>query len=194
MKIGGNDLLVQIENESPKLGSFLRRYVMPAIQSRGLVDTSLPLRPMRPGMCSCSPSAAFWRTRIQKAHRISERPPAASWCLLRHQPAASRSLAETYLRDRALVHRLLRLSVSMGRRFRRPSHIWRRTRAGRLLQQQRRGRSQASQTMNRQREGQQSGIWRILQTRRRAFNCSHGYLDLARCFSSKASITHSRVR
>jgi len=36
MKIGGKDLLVQIENQQPKLGSFLRRYVLPAIQSRGL--------------------------------------------------------------------------------------------------------------------------------------------------------------
>lgn len=31
--IGGNDLLTQIENESPKLGQFLRRHVIPAIET-----------------------------------------------------------------------------------------------------------------------------------------------------------------
>lgn len=33
MAIAGNDLLSQIENESPKLGQYLRRYVLPAIQT-----------------------------------------------------------------------------------------------------------------------------------------------------------------
>lgn len=36
MNIGGNDLLAQIENETPKLGVYLRRYILPSIQSRGL--------------------------------------------------------------------------------------------------------------------------------------------------------------
>lgn len=33
MAIAGNDLLSQIENEMPKLGQYLRRYVAPAIQN-----------------------------------------------------------------------------------------------------------------------------------------------------------------
>lgn len=33
MSIAGNDLLSQIENEMPKLGQYLRRYVAPAIQN-----------------------------------------------------------------------------------------------------------------------------------------------------------------
>jgi hypothetical protein len=36
MNIGGNDLLSQVENENPKLGTYLRRYILPSIQSRGL--------------------------------------------------------------------------------------------------------------------------------------------------------------
>lgn len=33
MAISGNDLLSQIENENPKLGQYLRNYVLPAIQT-----------------------------------------------------------------------------------------------------------------------------------------------------------------
>lgn len=33
MNLGGNDLLSQIENENPKLGIFLRQYVVPAIET-----------------------------------------------------------------------------------------------------------------------------------------------------------------
>jgi hypothetical protein len=33
MAIGGNDLLQQIENDDPKLGQYLRSYVLPAIQT-----------------------------------------------------------------------------------------------------------------------------------------------------------------
>ena len=33
MSIGGNDLLTQVESENPKLGQFLRRYVIPAIET-----------------------------------------------------------------------------------------------------------------------------------------------------------------
>ncbi len=36
MSLPGNDLLSQIENENPKLGVYLRRYIGPAIESRGL--------------------------------------------------------------------------------------------------------------------------------------------------------------
>jgi hypothetical protein len=35
MSIGGDDLLTLIENESPKLGQYLRRFVVPAIQNLG---------------------------------------------------------------------------------------------------------------------------------------------------------------
>lgn len=41
--IGGRDLLAQIENENPKLGSFLRNYMIPAIETtaqNAAVDTS----------------------------------------------------------------------------------------------------------------------------------------------------------
>lgn len=33
MSISGNDLLAQIENDSPKLGQYLRNYILPAIQT-----------------------------------------------------------------------------------------------------------------------------------------------------------------
>lgn len=36
MIIGGDELLVHIENANPKLGIYLRNYLLPAIQSRGL--------------------------------------------------------------------------------------------------------------------------------------------------------------
>jgi hypothetical protein len=43
MALPGNDLLQQIENDSPKLGQYLRRYILPAIQktaSNAAVDPS----------------------------------------------------------------------------------------------------------------------------------------------------------
>ena len=59
MKIGGNDLLVQIENESPKLGSFLRRYIMPAIQSRGLAGHILATPTDAPGDVQLQPISSL---------------------------------------------------------------------------------------------------------------------------------------
>ena len=55
MKIGGNDLLTQIENEHPKLGIFLRSYIMPAIQSRGLAGHILATPTDVPGDVQLQP-------------------------------------------------------------------------------------------------------------------------------------------
>ena len=51
MSIGGNDLLAQIEKDSPKLGIYLRNYVLPAIQttaSNAAVDPSGNVAPPPP--------------------------------------------------------------------------------------------------------------------------------------------------
>lgn len=45
----GNDLLVHIENTWPKLGAYLRNYVVPAIQSRGLPGHVLATPTDKPG-------------------------------------------------------------------------------------------------------------------------------------------------
>jgi hypothetical protein len=45
----GNDLLVHIENKWPKLGAYLRNYVVPAIQSRGLPGQVLATPTDKPG-------------------------------------------------------------------------------------------------------------------------------------------------
>ena len=51
----GNDLLVHIENENPKLGQYLRRYIVPAIQSRGLPGHVLATPTDKPGPVQLQP-------------------------------------------------------------------------------------------------------------------------------------------
>ena len=51
----GNDLLAQIENDNPKLGIYLRRYIVPSIQSRGLAGHVLATPTDAPGPVQLQP-------------------------------------------------------------------------------------------------------------------------------------------
>ncbi len=57
MNIGGNDLLSQVEDENPKLGTYLRRYILPSIQSRGLPGHVLATPTDKPGPVELTPLA-----------------------------------------------------------------------------------------------------------------------------------------
>lgn len=62
MSIAGNDLLSQIENSDPKLGQYLRRYVLPAIQTtarNAAVSPSSKLaKPVPPNSVTVSPATS----------------------------------------------------------------------------------------------------------------------------------------
>lgn len=59
MSIGGNDLLALIENEHPKLGQYLRSYIVPAIQSRGRAGHVLATPTDKPGNVELQPLSSL---------------------------------------------------------------------------------------------------------------------------------------
>ncbi len=76
MTIAGNDLLAQIENDNPKLGIYLRRYVKPAIETtaqNAAVDTAANIpAPAKPESINVTTSGEYMQVVVNHTAPIQK--------------------------------------------------------------------------------------------------------------------------